>query len=91
MATVIADLAERIRPKDLVLAAQADDELAYAQRLGHLLDLLGAADRAEGLAKFVAASTPRNIPLRPGRSTKGCRLDRRWRVILNEEIECRRG
>jgi predicted transcriptional regulator of viral defense system len=86
-ATVLAELAERIDPGRLANAARLDGELAYAQRLGYLIGVIGAGERVDELAKLVAEKKPRITPLRPGRSQKGCPVDRRWRVAVNEEIE----
>jgi predicted transcriptional regulator of viral defense system len=87
VATVLAELAERIEPSRLVDAAAADGELVYAQRLGYLLDLVGAGQHAKELARLVAKENPRSILLRPGRPRKGCPVDRRWRVVVNERVE----
>lgn len=87
VATVLAELAERLDPSRLVEAAQAESTLALAQRLGHLLDLVGAGERTGELAKMLAGHGMRNTPLRPGRLTRGCPVDRRWCVIANEAVE----
>jgi predicted transcriptional regulator of viral defense system len=87
VATVLAELAERIDSVRLVEAVRADGELAYAQRLGYLLDLVGAGEMAKELANVVTEGRLRNIPLRPGQPTRGCPVDRRWRVVVNEQIE----
>jgi predicted transcriptional regulator of viral defense system len=87
VATVLAELAERIEPSRLVDVAAAEGELVYAQRLGYLMDLVGAGERAKKLAKLVAKENPRSIPLRPGRPRRGCPVDRRWRVVVNEQVE----
>ena len=86
VATVLAELAERIDSVRLVEAVEADGELVYAQRLGYLLDLVGAGERARELAKLVTKEAE-NTPLRAGQPTKGCPVDRRWRVVVNEQVE----
>jgi predicted transcriptional regulator of viral defense system len=84
--TVLAELAERIDPLKLTEAAKAERELAYAQRLGYLLDLVGAEQQSSALAQYVAENQPRPISLAPGRPQRGHHTDRRWQVIENEEI-----
>ena len=87
VATVLAELAERIEPGRLAKAARLEGKLAHAQRLGHILDLVGAGDRSSALAELIDEKKPRRVPLRPGRPVKGCVVDRRWRIIINERIE----
>lgn len=87
VATVLAELAERINPRKLVEAARIEGELACAQRLGYLLCLVGAGERSNALADWLMTVNPRRVPLRPGGSVRGCPTDPRWRVIVNEEIE----
>jgi predicted transcriptional regulator of viral defense system len=87
VATVLAELAERLDPARLLEAAASDGELAHVQRLGYLLDLVAAGEYANELAKLVTDESPRNILLRPGQPSKGCTVDRRWRVVVNEQVE----
>jgi len=87
VATVLAELAERIDAALLGEAVRAEGGLVHVQRLGYLLDLVGAGERAQELARLVAEGCPRNTPLRPDRPTRGCPVDRRWRVVVNEQVE----
>ena len=87
VATVLSELAERLDGARLVKAARADGNLAYAQRLGYLLDLVSAGEGARDLAVLVADENPRDTLLRPGQPRKGCAVDRRWRVVVNEQVE----
>jgi predicted transcriptional regulator of viral defense system len=87
VATVLAELAERIDGRKLVEAARIDGELAYSQRLGYILERIGAGDRAAALAQWIESRKPRNTPLRPGKSIRGRPVDRRFGVIVNEDIE----
>jgi predicted transcriptional regulator of viral defense system len=87
VATVLAELSERIKPDDLLAVARAEVELAYSQRLGYLLELIAARKQAKSLAKWIAACRPTRTPLRAGKSMRGFPLNQRWQVILNEEVE----
>lgn len=87
VATVLAELAERLDPGCLADAARAQGELANAQRLGYLLDLVGARRFAAGLADWVADERPRFVALRPGRPSPRAARDERWRVLVNESVE----
>lgn len=85
-ATVLAELAESMDEHRLVEAAEAESELASVQRLGYLLDLVGAGCQEE-LADWLRAKRVRSVLLRPGRPFVGVPKDTRWSVILNETVE----
>jgi len=87
VATVLADLAEKLKPEDLVRAAELDGELAAAQRVGYLLEHIGQSAIAEPLAARIDREKPRLVPLRPGRRITGRRRDPRWHLAVNEKIE----
>ncbi len=87
VATVLAELAEKIDPQKLVQAAEADGELAAAQRLGYLLELVGAAKVVSKLAKWLDGHSPRPVMLRPDIAGKEITRDARWRVIVNDKVE----
>ncbi len=86
--TVLEELAEELDGEDLVRAAEAGGfEMVVVQRLGYLLDRVGAGSVADGLAAVVAGRSPQAVPLRPDRPRKGCPVDGRWRVAVNNEVE----
>jgi predicted transcriptional regulator of viral defense system len=87
VATVLAELTERINPQRLVEAVRIEGKLAYAQRLGYLLCLVGAEEQSNALAEWLMTMRPRRVPLQPGGLVQGCPTDPRWRVIVNEKIE----
>lgn len=87
VAVVLSELAERIDERRLVGAADSDATFADSQRLGYLLDYIGASDRTLSLADWVKNRKPRVTPLKPGIPSKGCPVNRRWNVIVNEKIE----
>jgi predicted transcriptional regulator of viral defense system len=85
--TVMAELAEKMDPMRTLEAAKSDGSLPNAQRLGHLLDLVGAGDLGRGLAGWIAERRPRYLALRPDRPSDAAPKDRRWRLLVNETIE----
>ena len=87
VATVLRELAERLDGAELVRVAEADREVAYAQRLGYLLDLVGRQQEARALAEWVAARAPRVAPLVSGQPITGAQRDATWRVAVNEELD----
>jgi len=87
VATVLSELAERLNPERLVAVAEAVVDLPQAQRLGFLLDRVGAAESADGLAAWLAERRPRVVPLRPDRSVVAAPRDARWQVLVNDVTE----
>ena len=42
---------------------------------------------ANSLYRLLKKASDQVIPLKPGKSTDGCELNNRWKVIINQEIE----
>lgn len=86
-ATVLAELAEHIDP-DLLAAAAKTAPVSWAQRLGHLLELVGAGDKALPLKTQVRKRAHGTVPLLPaGADDSHMPLDRDWRLRINTEVE----
>jgi predicted transcriptional regulator of viral defense system len=86
VATVLAELAECIDGKDLVAVA-AFSPIAWAQRLGYLLELVGAEDKTGELADYIAREKPAPTPLVPSQPFRGIRPLQRWRLLVNDTVE----
>lgn len=86
VATVLSELAEKIDSKELVQIAGLSP-VAWAQRLGYLLDLVGVGEKAGDLAKYIARKKPVPAPLAPAKPFAGVNQDRRWRILVNAEVE----
>ncbi len=87
VSTVLAELAEKINPAKLVLAAERVAEVAPVQRLGFLLDLVGRETVAAKLAKWVDQRDPKSVLLAPGSPDLATSRNSRWRVAVNEKVE----
>lgn len=87
IATVLHELAEKCDPSRLVEAAAAGVELPHVQRLGHLLDLVGARSLADPLAAWLAQHRPDWVRLDPTEPTRRARRDERWRLRINARVE----
>ena len=87
VASVLAELSERLDPYRLLAAAQAEMESAAVQRLGFLLERAGAPALAAALAGWLAGRRTKVVPLRPDRPAAGAALDERFRVRVNEDVE----
>lgn len=87
VATVLTELAENLNGRRLLEAAQGDVELSCLQRLGFLLEHVGAAHVAKPLARWLSTRHLRLAPLRPDRACEGVPIDPRWSLLVNEAVE----
>jgi predicted transcriptional regulator of viral defense system len=85
--TILQELAERLDAKLLVRSAEANGQLASAQRLGWLLEKAGFADKAAPLAQWVQRRKPLPAKLEPSRPVRGWHRDPRWELRINTQVE----
>ena len=86
VATIFCELADDISPELLVSAARTAP-VTWAQRLGHLLEVVGAADKALPLKDYVRRCAQGTVLLVPGLPKgRACRA-KDWRLYVNAEIE----
>lgn len=85
VATVLAELTERLDPRSLVDIAPLV-RIPDVQRLGYLLDAVGQPRLTAPLASWLDHRKPRAVPLRPG-ATADAAPDPRWRIVPNVELE----
>ncbi len=91
VATVLAELTEKIDPQKLG-AAVATAPLPWVQRLGYLLELIGAAEKLEPLRAYVHARAHESALLLPNapRSSQRTRKAQRsddWKLWINAVVE----
>ena len=89
IATVLTELSESIDPRLLADLAKSYAPIRVIQRLGYLLDTVGAEKIANPLKKLVdeQKDSVRLVSLVPGVLRKGSVTDSRWKIRVNEEIE----
>lgn len=87
VATVITELADQLQPEALLKTAKVVGELAVIQRLGYILDLVGAAGKTEPLAAWVQQHHWRATPLVAGRTVADASRNSRWNIMENEKLE----
>lgn len=86
VATILAELVDGMDAAKL-LAETEHSPLPWAQRLGYLLEHVGAKGLAAPLADYVVSHAKEYVPLRPRKSIAHTFRDSRWRLIVNEEVE----
>lgn len=85
--TVLAELAEKMNAQRLADIAKVEGDVYTAQRLGYLLEQVGAGEVGAALAAWIAEQRPRFVPLRSDRPARRAAKDARWRVLVNEKVE----
>ena len=86
VAGVLSELGEDMDPERLVEASRTASIL-WAQRLGHLLEHVGAADKAVLLKAHVRKGARNSTKLLPGASAEGAPRSKDWRLYVNASIE----
>lgn len=86
IATVLAELAERLSPQALAAGAGRVAR-SDVQRLGWLLDLVGYPALADALMPTLEGRRLQPASLTSTRAVAGAKLDPRWRVLVNDEVE----
>lgn len=86
VATILCELAEEIDPNLLCEAARTAP-ITWAQRLGYLLELVGAADKALPLKNYVWRYARDVTPLIPHTTVDHARRADDWRLLVNADVE----
>ncbi len=86
VATVLADLAEKIDPIKLEEVA-VYSPISWAQRLGYLMDLVGVGEKAYSLHSDVQNKVSVPTPLARSKPHKGMEKNQRWQVLINTKVE----
>jgi predicted transcriptional regulator of viral defense system len=86
VATILAELAEHIDPERLVMAAKTAP-VSWAQRLGYLLEHVGAAACAASLKAYVQETAKDMTPLLLGAPHARAPQQNEWRLYVNADVE----
>lgn len=84
VATILAELAERLDVSALQIEARRCP-LAWTQRLGYLLDLVGEEQVAASLQPMVQSAV--EVPLVRSRPRGKAARNHRWKLLLNVTVE----
>jgi len=85
--TVLQELGETIDAIKLLEATRKDGNLAYAQRLGWLMEKAGHSKHVERLSQWVATQDTLPARLDPSQPIKGAIKDVRWNLLINTDVE----
>lgn len=85
--TVFQELGEVLDADKLAAAAKAENNLAYAQRLGWLIEKAGFKNKTQKLAAWVSGQNPLPARLEPSLAVKGAQKDERWSLLINTTVE----
>jgi predicted transcriptional regulator of viral defense system len=85
VATILAELGEKIDPK-LVAAAAKTAPLPWAQRLGYLLELVGVKERASLLKAYVQTHARDWTALVPSEKHARARREGDWLLYVNADV-----
>jgi|SRR5688572_9656393 predicted transcriptional regulator of viral defense system len=85
VATVLSELAEKIDAGKLATAA-ANAPVPWAQRLGYLLERVGASEKAKVLKTYVRAHASDATPLMPNAARARARRDEDWKLYVNADV-----
>lgn len=86
MATVLAELAEKIDPDKLAKEAKTAP-IPWAQRLGYLLVRVGAGEKTVALKAYVQAHARDSIGLLSSAHRGRARRDPDWKLYINTRVQ----
>ena len=86
LAMVATDIMPKLDTSGLVAALDASGLIPTAQRIGYVLESLGADGLAREVEKWIGGLPIRTIPLDPGAPMKS-KVASRWRVDENADME----
>lgn len=91
IATIVAELSDDLNPRLLVDIAKVSTsgrgEMIYWQRLGYILDFVGAGKKADKLYKWVQEHSPSFGYLVRSSNEESIKRDERWNLYINTELE----
>lgn len=86
VATTLAELAEKIDPP-LLTDAAATAPMPWAQRLGYLLEQVGAEDKTAPLKAYVRDHVKEYTQLLPGVAKEHATRATAWKLYVNADVE----
>ncbi|MDE2184864.1 MAG: type IV toxin-antitoxin system AbiEi family antitoxin [Alphaproteobacteria bacterium] len=85
VATILSELVEKIDPQKLANAAETAP-VPWAQRLGYLMEHIGAGEKTLPLKSYVRQHARQSVVLLPAASLKRARRDESWKLYINATV-----
>ena len=85
VATILLELAEKIDPQKLARAAETAP-IPWAQRLGYLLEHVGAGEKTAPLKDYVRQHTKQSASLLPTDPVNGAERNESWKLYINATV-----
>jgi len=85
VAMILSELAEKIDPQKLVLAAETAP-VPWAQRLGYLLEHVGAGEKVASLKAYVRQHAKQSVALLSTAPVKDTERDESWKLFVNAAV-----
>jgi predicted transcriptional regulator of viral defense system len=85
-ATILSELAEKLDPEKLAMAAR-NAPMPWAQRLGYLLEKFGGGDRVGSLKSYVRQHATQTALLLPTAPRENAIRNDDWKLTINAEVE----
>ncbi|MEX2523712.1 MAG: type IV toxin-antitoxin system AbiEi family antitoxin [Gammaproteobacteria bacterium] len=86
VATVLSELAEQVDPQRLVAAAETAP-VPWAQRLGYLMERVGAANSVVPLKAYVRSKARNTTYLLPAGPRRNVNRSPDWKLYVNADVE----
>lgn len=87
MATILEELCSEISSEKLVELADLYNKPIYVQRLGYIFDKGGFDKLGNELYQWFEQKDSYPVYLVPAKERKSLRLNRKWNVLVNKEVE----
>lgn len=87
VATVLAELCEKIDVNKLIELTQYNPELSWLQRMGYLSEFLGFNQLADGIAKMLSDKKLHWVRLVSQAKYKPLQRNKKWKIIVNTKVE----
>jgi predicted transcriptional regulator of viral defense system len=86
IATILSEIGEKLDSNELLKAGTLLSPPCI-QRVGYLLELCEWREKTTEMARYVERHAPRYTPLSPHYAIKGHPRNRRWRIVINTDVE----
>ena len=87
VATIIAELVPILRSRELSRAVKVSNDVPNAQRLGYILNQVGANPLSLPIHRWIERQNPRMISLRSGCNAPDSEPDERWHILVDQVLE----